>query len=507
MRGKAINGRNPRPAAETRSRALRLAAARAMWVALAILVLAIAFSAIPLALRQMLSVCAGNDCTGGQLSSEDARALAALGVPLSFYAWSETVWAVVIVLTMLVTATVIFWRQPNNRMTILTSFWLLAFFPVFYDGLMKALVRAEPGWYGPVTFVVAVGTWLSFILFYLFPSGKFAPGQARLMLLPVTAYALMLISFTSWLAVLDGITPLDRALQFIFRGFLLVGLAAQVYRYRRISSPVEQQQTKWVLFGMALFALQDIAFPLWPVIFPSLREPGFARSLYGYIGPTLAKTFLFLFIFSVAIAILRYRLWDIDIIIRRSLVYVPLTAILAGLFAASVALLQRVFIAATGQGSDLAAVLGTLLVVAALTPVKDRLQTTVDRRFKDANDPARKLNAFQEELRTRFSAIEPIQVMRRLTEEAMAAFNAKGGAVFWGEEKQPTYTCGEWDSEIRLSAAVASNEHKYGVAALSARRNGQTYNELDRATLEQVASFVAQVIEQDRPAAISDHIS
>jgi hypothetical protein len=161
----------------------------------------------------------------------------------------------------------------------------------------------------------------------------------------------------------------------------------------------------------------------------------------------------------------------------------------------------------TGRSKANSAVLGTLFVVAALTPVKDYLQTAVDARFKNADDPARILNAFQEQLRTRFYTVDPIQVTRRLTEEAMAAFDAGGGAVFWGDEMQPTYTCGNWDGAIQLSAAVASRERQYGLAALSARRNGRTYREHDRAALEQAASFVAQGIEQESPAAIPDHIA
>jgi hypothetical protein len=128
-------------------------------------------------------------------------------------------------------------------------------------------------------------------------------------------------------------------------------------------------------------------------------------------------------------------------------------------------------------------------------------------RLKVANDPSQKMNAFQAQLRARVYTVNGIQATRRLTEEAMTAFNAKGGAVFWNDEKEPSYTCGTWDGEVQLRAAVASSARQYGIAALGARRNGHPYDERDRATLEQAASFVAQVIEQDNPAALSHPIS
>ena len=91
---------------------------------------------------------------------------------------------------------------------------------------------------------------------------------------------------------------------------------------------------------------------------------------------------------SLMIAILRYRLWGIDLLINRTLVYVPLTAILAGIFAACISLSQKLSAALTGQQSDAATVLTTLIVVAAFDPLKHGLQQLVDKRFKETPDAA-----------------------------------------------------------------------------------------------------------------------
>lgn len=490
------------PAAPERPLAFRLVAIRILWSALALLVLAISFSAIAVSVQQIRTVCTGINCPAGQLTVTEVQGLAALGLPTAVYVWNGTFWAVLVVLSLLVLATLIFWRQPDNPMTILTSFTLLAFFPIFFNGLMQVLVQVEPVWYTPVTVVEALGIWCALIFFFVFPTGKFAPMQARWMLLVASAYALVLLTLTSWINVLDGRTLLDRLLQYSFWGFLLVGLAAQVYRYHYLAGGVERLQTKWVLFGMALFVIEDIAFNLGSLFFPPSAYPAAAPLLYRFIGQALTNFFFLLLIFFLAIAIMRYRLWDIDLLINRTLVYVPLTAILAGLFAATTALLQKIFVALTGQSSDVATALTTLVVVAAFTPIKNKLQSQVDARFKEGHEPARLLQAFQDQLRARYYRVGPTQVTQRLTEQAVAAFNAQGGAVFWGDEKQPSYTCGKWDGVSQLRAAVAAGARTYGIVALGTRRNGHPYSEQDRASLEQAASFVAQIVEQDNAAAM-----
>jgi hypothetical protein len=85
---------------------------------------------------------------------------------------------------------------------------------------------------------------------------------------------------------------------------------------------------------------------------------------------------------AAAIAVLRRRLYDIDLILNRALVYIPLTGILGGLYAAGVALFQRIFQALTGDKSDAAVVITTLVLAGMFTPIRNALQVFVDRRFK-----------------------------------------------------------------------------------------------------------------------------
>jgi hypothetical protein len=188
-------------------------------------------------------------------------------------------------------------------------------------------------------------------------------------------------------------------------------------RYRR-SGFVEREQLKWFLYACTVFIAVYAAAGF---LYIGVEPP-------DWLGVLLNVAFL-LFPFAIGIAILRYRLYDIDIIIRRTLVYVPLTGILAGVFAACIKVTQALFAGLTGAQSEAATVLTTLIVV-AFDPVKGRLQRMVDARFKTGSDPEQRWKDYGKQVKTFIEMSDAEASARRLLEEAAAFFEAKGGAVF-----------------------------------------------------------------------------
>jgi hypothetical protein len=142
------------------------------------------------------------------------------------------------------------------------------------------------------------------------------------------------------------------------------GVGSVLLRYRRAAGE-EREQLKWVAYALVFVAIGAVAG----------TSPLFIGQLFFMATVLLAAL-------AVGIAILRYRLYEIDLIINRTLVYGALSAILAGVYAASITLSQRIFMALTGDRSDAAIVLTTLILAATFTPMKTRLQTIVDRRVK-----------------------------------------------------------------------------------------------------------------------------
>jgi hypothetical protein len=153
-------------------------------------------------------------------------------------------------------------------------------------------------------------------------------------------------------------------------GALLAGLSV-ILRYRR-SGERERAQIKWIAWigsAMAGSFLVTVVQPSGPI-----------NDIAFFVGFALLATLPVV----VAIAILRYRLYDIDRLINRTVVYGSLTALLAGLYAASIRLFQAIFVALTGDESDAAIVLTTLVLATTLTPLKGRLERVADRVFGDA---------------------------------------------------------------------------------------------------------------------------
>jgi hypothetical protein len=161
-----------------------------------------------------------------------------------------------------------------------------------------------------------------------------------------------------------------------------------VVRYRRASG-VERQQLKW----FALAAVVSACFAV-----------GEFLSLNRLVGSTLwgvldAATNIVRYL-AVGVAILRYRLYDIDIIINRTLVYGSLTATLIAFYFGGIVVLQRVFVVLTGQQSTLAVVASTLAIAALFSPLRHRIQGFVDRRFyRSKYDAGKTLEAFSAKLR------------------------------------------------------------------------------------------------------------
>jgi hypothetical protein len=169
---------------------------------------------------------------------------------------------------------------------------------------------------------------------------------------------------------------------------LFVSGGSLVLRLRR-SVGEERQQLKWVVYSVALLAFAIPSTILVIIILQSLEG---ARVFFAVLFPLIP--------ISVGIAILRYRLYDIDLLINRTLVYGSLTAMLVAVYVGAVVLLQWLFVALTAEKSTLAVVASTLLIAALFNPLRRRIQSFIDRRFYRSKYDARKtLEAFSAKLR------------------------------------------------------------------------------------------------------------
>jgi hypothetical protein len=366
---------------------------RIVWVVLAVVVLGLDAAGIPYVYARYENVCTRSVevcAEDSLLTPEGARELKELGLSRGFYAAYQGVGVeTAFTLVCFAVAGVIFLRRSDDRMALFTSFVLLIFGGAGAAGTMRALAEAHPAFWFPVHLLDYVSQVCFGIFFYLFPDGRFVPRWTRFL---AAASALLFVPDIffpdSVLAVVAG------TLFFAFVGSLVF---AQVYRYRRVSTPEQRQQTKWVVFGFAVALVGFTTVVLVANLVPAIRGVG---PLGVMVFSALVYGFLALIPLSIGVAILRSRLYDIDVVINRALVYGPLTALLVLIYLGGVVGSQYVLRALTGQGSTLAVVASTLAIAALFNPLRRRVQEFIDQRFyRRKYDAARVLEAFSVRLR------------------------------------------------------------------------------------------------------------
>jgi hypothetical protein len=355
-----------------------LALARVAWLALAVLTLALFAASLPAHYAQVQTPCPTAVCEDGRLAPVHARALESFGLSLGSYAAYSVGLEALFAAVYVVVAIVIFARKSDDWLGLFAALALLTFGLATFPTSLSSLAAAHSGWWLPVQFITWLGSVSILIFFYLFPTGQFVPRWTRWLAILWAARETFHYFFpaspfnpNNWPTLLDSA---------VFTGFVGSGVLAQLYRYVRVSGPVERQQTKWVVFGVTA-GIGGLLGLAWLVT----GLPGLEESPNPFILLTVGSAFtLFplLVPLSIGIAILRYRLWDIDVIIRRTLIYALLSGLLALAYFASVVLLQGAFQALTGEGQNqLVTVLSTLAIAALFLPLRQRVQTFIDRRF------------------------------------------------------------------------------------------------------------------------------
>jgi hypothetical protein len=390
--------------------------ARTVCVALFGFCLTVFFAELPGSFTQLHVVCESSDCVLWQLTPTSVLALRQVGLTVESYAIFSIALSIFFVLVWSTIGAIIAWRKSNDWMALLVAILLVTagvsgqiFFDLNY--LSTLLVASSSPWFVPTTVISCLGCFLFLPTFLLFPDGRFVP------------------RWTSWLLVVgivltggEGLLlllrpPFFQWLTLFYLGFLVVmapGLFAQLYRYRSVSTPMQRQQTKWVVLGtiVELLVLFGGYLPLF--LFPS------PTGLYFLIVRPVAILVLLFAPLCLAIAILRYRLWDIDIIINRTLVYGLLTATLLVVYLVLVWASQTLLSSLLGRDNNVVLVGSTLVVAALFLPLRHRIQQLIDRRFyRRKYDAQKTLDAFSSTLQEEVDLEQLCERLLTVVQETM----------------------------------------------------------------------------------------
>ena len=398
----SIVSRNQQGTEHTRLRSYRLVLARMVWMVLVVLIVAFYFANLPVYFAQLQTVCVHGVCAQWQLTTANARTLHNAGFSIGLYAAFSLVLTLFLTLVWFAVGAFIAWRKSDDWLALLTSLFLVVQGVLELLGFLSngdisiPLAYSSPAWYMPTVYLLLLFLSLIILVFSLFPDGRFVPGWMR-WLVPgeVVLNVIYFFLYTSSSHPKTVLIPLLATALWLFTVVSIIG--GQQYRYRRVSSPTERQQIKWIIFGLIVELGVGLVYIFPPLLFPELRTPG---SLYFLLVKPLALLLGLFGPLCFGIAILRYRLWDIDRVINRTLVYSSLTTILvlvyAGLILALQALLRSIF----HQTSDVAIVASTLAIAALFQPLRQRVQRIVERRFyRSKYDAAKIVAAYSATLR------------------------------------------------------------------------------------------------------------
>ena len=273
------------------------------------------------------------------------------------------------------------WRLPALS-TVMGLFYTWYFFGVAFSALVVLLYAFPTGQIVPARFKVPLFIGVLVVIgLSLLTVMVFSPtGESDVIMAPNPLYSPALAAYTSQLAVAVLLAPLV---------MMLGAVLSLAWRYRHAAHH-ERQQVKFLVFGFTALVIQALFVVL---VTGSRTVDESSTQLTFSVIRFMAWQALPAIILSVTIA--RYKLWDIDLVIRRTVSYAILTALLLLVYFGSVIVLQRLFSEVTGQGSTLATILSTLLIAALFGALRRRVQDLIDRRFyRRKYDAAKVLEGF-----------------------------------------------------------------------------------------------------------------
>ncbi|MFD0715572.1 sensor histidine kinase [Paenibacillus sp. GCM10027626] len=429
----------------------------------------------------------GLSCNGFQILDSQLPALAKYGISHQGYAIYALFCDMVATLCLIGTGLLIFWRKPAESMSLFVSLLLITFGSFGMNEIH--IIQDPPFMIMLITMLFIILKWPALGMFFCtFPDGRFVPRWSW-MLLFLFVIQLGLFILLPYPYNMENWPPVLSSLEML----LVYGSVAstQVYRFFAVASPQQKQQIKWLAFGFGTSVLLIVVMNLLPAFFTALHQPD---SLYQLEGPLTTMLAYLPIPVGIGIALQRYRLWDIDVVINRTLVYVVFSACILCLYVLVVfgasSLLQV-------HNNLIFSALATALIAVIMQPLRLRLQQAVNRlMFGDRVDPYRALSNLGKKLE---ESLPADALLPKIVESVAQALRLPYVAIVWNRTQKAvdvdpirrTVSYGvSKDSEADLRIPLVHQGEQVGELILSPRQRGE---ELSSADLRLVRDLVPQI--------------
>jgi signal transduction histidine kinase len=455
----------------------KTAVTRTVWLAMAALTFGLLAVAAPLRYQMLLDD-----------AYDYGASLSEIGLSLRFFAIYFTFFELLLAGGSWAVGVVIAWRKSDDWFALLTAVTLMLF--GFLPPLVDGLITANIGWQMPIVSL----RWLCLTglmaVFSLFPNGRFVPHWLRFALIGWIGNAIIVTIFWPDIladtAVLPNTGSREDALWLLFGvAWFMPIVAAQLYRYKRVSTTVERQQTKWVIFGFTM----TVAFSLFSAIlltgFPGLRDDPAINTLAALILGVVYLLSALLLPLTFAFAIFRYRLWQIDYILNRTLVYGVLSLGIVAVYGLVVGGLGALFHA---QGNLFFTLLATGLVAILFQPAREWLQKTTNRlMFGERDDPYAVLSKLGRQLG---ETAVPNQTLPAIAATIIQTLKLPYAAIELAanEERQPAASSGERGAAVLQEWPLRYQGEIVGWLQAAPRSPGEPFTAKERQLLGDIAA-------------------
>jgi signal transduction histidine kinase len=449
-----------------------LTAARGVWLVIATLTFIFVLVTFPSQYALLEAPCTGEQCPFLAITRDDLSELSQMGLSASVAAAHTMFWKIAFALVSLAVGTALFWRKSDQRIALLMGLALVTLGGTAFSGpLGNYLGGFSALWQALATLLSFLGNTLIVFSYYVFPDGRFVPSWIKL---PAILFVVLQIDGYFFGVMSGWLAPVNL---WLLLGVFASIIFAQVYRYVRVSDPAERQQTKWVVFGIIGTVLGtqlvDLALPNVPL----------SHVYLVFTGTAFYFLSLLLMPLSIGVAVLRYRLWDIDILINRTLVYGALTALVVALYVVIVGSLSALL---QVSGNLLVSLIATGVIAAIFQPLRERLQRGANRiLYGERDDPYRVLSNLGQRLG---QASTPEALLPNVVDTIAQALKVPYAAIALrqGDELKTAASYGHSVSNpIRLPLVYQGAE--IGELSLARRAPGEPFSKGDMALLQSIA--------------------
>jgi signal transduction histidine kinase len=377
-------------------------------------------------------------------------------------------------------AAFLLWRRSDDRVALLAAVGLGCFPLAFNIGFISTL--ASPWWF-IATVVSFLGSLCFKLFFMVFPDGGFAPRWMSWIFVVIVLLVTLNTFFPS-----ASVNPFSHS-PWLGNLFLFAQIAifigVQIYRYRWVSTPAQRQQNKWIVYGITMGWGGYLAHLILSLFFPVLTETG---PLVAAIASALVYGFLLLIPLSIGFAVLRSRLWDIDVVINRTVVYGVLSVCVVGLYVLVVGALGAIF----GVAGNLLVSLGATALVAVLfQPLRAWLQRGVNRLlYGQRDEPYAVITQLSQRLE---ATLAPDAVLSTIVEIVAQALKLPYAAIVLQHEEIliRAASVGEPVSAPLRLPLIYQGE-TIGQLHLAPRAPGESFTPADRRLLDELARQAGQ---------------